>query len=101
MATLVQEVIRGVDRNARLRSTFYSQLDHGEDYRPPPGVKMIALEVLRDTALGLPGNPCRACLLQFDFLDHPAVDELFNGPDGATFQDILARAMALRLIELA
>lgn len=66
------------------------------------GVKESNLGVLRDDLLGnTPGHhPCVACLLEVEFLDVPAVDELFNtGPQAELVRTRVAAAIAATLIE--
>lgn len=66
------------------------------------GVKDQALGVLRDDFLGnsLANHPCRACLLEIEFLDVPAVDQLFNtGPKATEVRSKVAEAIAGALLE--
>ena len=66
------------------------------------GVKDQVLGVLRDDFLGntLANHPCRACLLEVEFLDVPAVDALFNtGPNAEHARIKVADAIASALLE--
>jgi hypothetical protein len=95
------EAIKKFDTGARLRSTRYYKEHHGENYRPPPGVKMQALSTIRDSALGGTSRDCRSCLLFIEFLDHPAVDQLFNGPMGEKLEAEIATNLADCLLSFA
>jgi N-acetylmuramoyl-L-alanine amidase len=66
------------------------------------GVFEKSLGVLRDDFLGnTPSRqPCRACLLELEFLDVPEVDALFNtGPKAEVVKHRVATAIAAALIE--
>jgi N-acetylmuramoyl-L-alanine amidase len=66
------------------------------------GVFEKPLGVLRDDFLGnTPAKqPCRACLLELEFLDVPEVDALFNtGPNAENVKQRVATAIAAALIE--
>lgn len=74
-------------------------LDGGSKNR---GVKEKAWGVLRDDWLGntIADQPCPACLLEIEFLDVPAVDELFNtGPGADEARTKVAEAIAEALLE--
>jgi N-acetylmuramoyl-L-alanine amidase len=60
------------------------------------GVKEEKFGVLRDDSLGnTSGGHCRACLLEVEFLDVPAVDVLLNtGPNATTVRANIAKAIA-------
>jgi N-acetylmuramoyl-L-alanine amidase len=65
------------------------------------GVKEKNLGVLRDDDLGnTPSqHPCRACLLELEFIDVARVDELFNtGPSAAEARASIAAAIAKSLV---
>ncbi len=60
------------------------------------------LGVLDDRALGnVPqDHPCRACLVEIEFIDVPRVDRLLNtGPDARQVRRILAGAIAAAMVE--
>ena len=60
------------------------------------GVKEMKLGVLRDSSLGntAANHPCRACLLEIEFIDVPAVDALLNtGPDAPAVRAEIASAI--------
>ena len=66
------------------------------------GVKHNNFGVLRDDRLGnTPArHPCRACLLEIEFLDVEAVDHLLNtGPDYCAVRDEIAVAIKDAIIE--
>ena len=64
------------------------------------GVKEERFGVLNDAALGnTSGGNCRACLLEVEFLDVPAVDVLLNtGPNANTVRQRIAQAIAGAII---
>jgi N-acetylmuramoyl-L-alanine amidase len=76
--------IRGFDVNTRDR-----------------GVKDARFGVLNDVALGnTTGGHCRACLLEVEFLDFPAVDVLLNtGPNHEAVRIGIAKAIATAIID--
>jgi N-acetylmuramoyl-L-alanine amidase len=65
------------------------------------GVKEEKFGVLNDVSLGnTNGGNCRACLLEVEFLDVPAVDKLLNtGPNAAAVRQSIAQAMAKAIIK--
>jgi N-acetylmuramoyl-L-alanine amidase len=66
------------------------------------GIKDQKLGVLRDAALGntAENHPCRACLVEIEFIDVPAVDELLNtGSDSAAVRAHIAAAIRDAIIE--
>ncbi len=65
------------------------------------GVKGEKFGVLNDVQLGnTSGGNCRACLLEVEFLDVPAVDVLLNtGPNASAVRNGIARAIANAIIE--
>lgn len=61
------------------------------------GVKAQKLGVLRDANLG---DNTRACLVELEFIDVKAVDELLNlGPNGPQVRGAIAKAIAAAIIE--
>ena len=64
------------------------------------GVKEEKFGVLNDLALGnTSGGHCRACLLEVEFLDVPAVDVLLNtGPNATAVRGQIAKAIASGII---
>lgn len=66
------------------------------------GVKEQSLGVLNDVALGntMTSHPCRACLVEVEFMDRQAVENLFtmNQPVGATNRQKIAEALADALL---
>lgn len=65
------------------------------------GVKEERFGVLNDVSLGnTNGGNCRACLLEVEFLDVPAVDALLNtGPNAAAVRQSIAQAIAKAIIK--
>lgn len=66
------------------------------------GVKDQKLGVLNDAALGntATSHPCRACLLEIEFIDVADVDVLLNtGPNAAAARSDVAHAIAAAIIE--
>ena len=64
------------------------------------GVKEEKFGVLNDVSLGnTAGGHCRACLLEVEFLDVPAVDVLLNtGPNASAVRVQIAKAIATGII---
>jgi len=64
------------------------------------GVKEEKFGVLNDVSLGnTAGGHCRACLLEVEFLDVPAVDVLLNtGPNATAVRVQIAKAIATGII---
>lgn len=64
------------------------------------GVKEERFGVLNDVSLGnTNGGKCRACLLEVEFLDVPAVDVLLNtGPNATSVRKTIAQAIAAAII---
>lgn len=66
------------------------------------GVKEMKLGVLEDGALGntAASHPCRACLLEIEFIDVAAVDKLLNtGPNAAAVRSDIAVAIKDAILE--
>jgi N-acetylmuramoyl-L-alanine amidase len=81
----VLETIKGFDSGAKDR-----------------GVKDQKLGVLRDELLGntAASHPCRACLLEIEFIDVEQVDKLLNtNPNAATVRSAIAKAIAAAILE--
>ena len=92
-------VFKAHDTGSKLRSATYSKAIHGEAFNPPSGVKMKGLAVLRDAKLGTSDTKCRATLLELEFIDVPAVDQMLNGASAAKVRNELADALAVALVE--
>jgi N-acetylmuramoyl-L-alanine amidase len=65
------------------------------------GVKDQKLGVLNDVELGnTSGGHCRACMIEVEFIDVPAVDTLLNtGANAATVRSDLARGIANAIVD--
>jgi N-acetylmuramoyl-L-alanine amidase len=65
------------------------------------GVKDQQLGVLNDRELGnTSGGNCRACMIEVEFIDVPAVDALLNtGPNAGTVRNELAQGIANAIID--
>jgi N-acetylmuramoyl-L-alanine amidase len=90
---------------ARIQAAAHAALVELDPTTPSRGVKDQDLGVLRDENLGnnMAHAPCRACLLEVEFMDVPQVDRLFNtGPNAEAVRKRVADAIAQALIaELA
>jgi N-acetylmuramoyl-L-alanine amidase len=64
------------------------------------GVKEEKFGVLNDVSLGnTSGGRCRACMIEVEFMDVPAVDVLLNtGPKFSTARLQIAKAMAAGIV---
>ncbi len=64
------------------------------------GVREAGHAVLNDAQLGNTAqrHPCRACLLETEFIDHPDADDLLNGPNAEGVRDAIAEAVANAII---
>jgi N-acetylmuramoyl-L-alanine amidase len=82
------------------RAAFNSLKSHDPGAKDR-GVKDQKLGVLNDVALGnTSGGHCRACMIEVEFIDVPAVDVLLNtGPNAATVRSQLAEAIADAIID--
>jgi N-acetylmuramoyl-L-alanine amidase len=69
----------------RVQGAVLAAIRAHDQQTPDRGVKDMKLGVLTDAHLGnTPGNArCRACLLELEFIDVPAVDRLLNTDAGA------------------
>jgi N-acetylmuramoyl-L-alanine amidase len=87
---------------ARIQAAVFNAIRAIDPATKDRGVKDQELGVLRDDFLGnsITSHPCRACLLEVEFLHMPAVDALFNvEPQAARTRDIVAEAIASALLE--
>jgi N-acetylmuramoyl-L-alanine amidase len=85
----------------RIQQAVFQTIREFDPATKDRGVKDQKLGVLRDADLGnTPQNaPCRACLLELEFIDVPAVDALLNtGPDAARARGAIARAIAAAIV---
>lgn len=99
IVTAFVETLKGFDPGAKYRSNAYTATTNGETYRPPQGVKMTALGVLRDAKLGTTRNDCRACLLECEYIDNATVDQILNGARAVEVRNALAAALGKALID--
>lgn len=84
----------------RIQSAVFDVIEGFDSGSNDRGVKEERFGVLNDAALGnTNGGNCRACLLEVEFLDVPAVDRLLNtGPNHATVRQSIAQAIAGAII---
>ncbi|QJQ33249.1 N-acetylmuramoyl-L-alanine amidase [Sphingomonas lacunae] len=99
IVTAFVETLKAFDPGAKYRSNAYTATTNGETYRPPQGVKMTALGVLRDAKLGTTRNDCRACLLECEYIDNATVDQILNGARAVEVRNALAAALGKALID--
>jgi N-acetylmuramoyl-L-alanine amidase len=100
IAAAAVAAMAGFDPGAKLRpKVTYTTAQHGAPWSPPIGVRMKALGVLRDSKLGTSGNQCRACLLELEFIDHPAVDAMLNGANAGQVRNAIAAALARAVVD--
>lgn len=84
----------------RVQNAVFDVIEGFDSRSNDRGVKEERLGVLNDAALGnTNGGNCRACLLEVEFLDVPAVDVLLNtGPNAAAVRQSIAQAIAKAII---
>lgn len=81
----------------RVLDATFRAIQNRDAHTSNRGVKQMALGVLDDTALGntRANHPCRACLIEVEFIDVPAVDTLLNtGPGAAQVKSEIAAAIS-------
>jgi len=85
----------------RIQNAVFDVVEGFDSGSNDRGVKAEKFGVLNDVQLGnTSGGNCRACLLEVEFLDVPAVDVLLNtGPNAGTVRNGIARAIANAIIE--
>lgn len=93
------DALKVFDPGAKYRSANYTASGNGESYKPPEGVKMTGLGVLRDAKLGTTTNDCRACLLETEYIDNAVVDQLFNGAKAVEVRNALAAALGRAIVD--
>jgi N-acetylmuramoyl-L-alanine amidase len=79
-----------------IQSAVFNAIKKADAGTHDRGVKEEKFGVLNDVALGnTSGGHCRACLLEVEFLDVPAVDVLLNtGPNATAVRGQIAKAIA-------
>jgi N-acetylmuramoyl-L-alanine amidase len=84
----------------RVQNAVFDVIEGFDSGSKDRGVKEEKFGVLNDVALGnTTGGKCRACLLEVEFLDVPAVDVLLNTrPDKDTVRKRIAQAIAAAII---
>jgi N-acetylmuramoyl-L-alanine amidase len=101
--TLVRGVAHGNVNHAddkkfatKIQSAAFGVLKAHDPGAKNRGVKDQQLGVLNDRELGnTSGGHCRACMIEVEFIDVPAVDALLNtGPNAANVRAELAEAIA-------
>jgi len=85
----------------RIQNAVFDVIEGFDSGSNDRGVKEERFGVLNDAALGnTSGGNCRACLLEVEFLDVPAVDVLLNtGPNAGTVRQAIAQAIARAIIK--
>ena len=83
-----------------IQSAVFNAIKSADGGTHDRGVKEEKFGVLNDVALGnTSGGHCRACLLEVEFLDVPAVDVLLNtGPNATAVRGQIAKAIASGII---
>lgn len=106
--TLIRGVAHGNVNHAddkkfatRIQKAAFGVLKAHDPGAKDRGVKDQKLGVLNDVELGnTTGNRCRACMIEVEFIDVPAVDALLNtGPKAATVRGELAQGIANAIID--
>jgi N-acetylmuramoyl-L-alanine amidase len=85
---------------ANIQTAVFHAIESVDPATNDRGVKEEKFGVLRDDRLGnTSGGHCRACLLEVEFLDVPAVDVLLNtGPNATAVRSDIAKAIAGAII---
>lgn len=85
----------------RIQNAVFDVIEGFDSGSNDRGVKQERFGVLNDTALGnTSGGHCRACLLEVEFLDVPAVDVLLNtGSNANVVRTRIAEAIAGAIIQ--
>lgn len=85
----------------RIQSAVFDVIEGLDSGSRDRGVKEERFGVLNDASLGnTNGGNCRACLLEVEFLDVPAVDALLNtGPNAPAVRQSIAQAIARAIIK--
>jgi N-acetylmuramoyl-L-alanine amidase len=83
-----------------IQSAVFNAIKSADTGTHDRGVKEEKFGVLNDVALGnTSGGHCRACLLEVEFLDVPAVDVLLNtGPNATAVRGQIAKAISGAII---
>ena len=85
----------------RIQNAVFDVIEGFDSGSKDRGVKEERFGVLNDVALGnTNGGKCRACLLEVEFLDVPAVDRLLNtGPNAGAVRQSIAQAIAKAIVK--
>lgn len=106
--TLVRGVAHGNVNHAadkkfatKIQNAAFGVLKARDPAAKDRGVKDQKLGVLNDVQLGnTTGGKCRACMIEVEFIDVPAVDALLNtGPNAASVRTELAQGIANAIID--
>jgi N-acetylmuramoyl-L-alanine amidase len=83
-----------------IQSAVFNAIKSADTGTNDRGVKEEKFGVLNDAALGnTSGGHCRACLVEVEFLDVPAVDVLLNtGPNATAVRGQIAKAISGAII---
>lgn len=107
--TLIRSIVDGninfdEDRSfaARVQRAVFTCIEGFDAGTKDRGIKTQKLGVLSDASLGNTpaSHPCRACLLEIEFIDVEAVDTLLNAaPSAPAVRSAIAKAIAQAIVE--
>ena len=85
----------------RIQNAVFDVVEGFDSGSNDRGVKEERFGVLNDASLGnTSGGHCRACLVEIEFLDVPAVDKLLNtGANAAAVRQSIAQAIAKAIVK--
>ena len=85
----------------KIQRAVFNAIEARDSATNDRGIKEGQFGVLRDDSLGnTSGGHCRACLLEVEFLDFPAVDVLLNsGPNATALRSEIGKAIARAIVD--